>query len=121
MRHKGEQREAPLDLPRRCVRFWNRGLVREVEKCVRRFKFWPSIRKSYEEQGEIFFKCRRYEKQTKSEQRKIDRLIHRAGEAYANALREYLLTETSWETVCQQWYVSDRTLQRCVRRFFEAW
>ncbi len=88
---------------------------------MRRFKFWPSIRKSYEEQGEIFFKCRRYEYQTKAEREKIDRLIHQEGKEYATALREYLIKGTDWEDVCQRWYVSDRTLQRCVRKFFEAW
>ncbi len=110
-----------MGLPCRYVRFWDQGLVGEVEKRVRRFKFWPSIRKSYEEQGEIFFKCRRYERLARAEREKIDRLIHQAGEEYANALREYLLTDTSWAEVCRRWYVSDRTLQRCVRRFFEAW
>lgn len=86
-----------------------------------KFKFRPGIRKSYDEQGEIFFRCRRYASQGKTVRRRVDEMIHRAGGEYANALREYLLTNAGWVEVCQKWYISDRTLQRIVRRFFELW
>lgn len=88
---------------------------------MRRFKFWPSVKKNYEEQGEIFFTCRRYGRLRLEEKQKVDRLICQAGEEYANALREYLLTDRECQAVCRRWYIAENTLRRCVRRFYEAW
>lgn len=86
-----------------------------------RFKYRRGIRRSYVEQGRIFFACRNYGKLSRREQQQIEALIHQVGGEYANALREYLLTDAGWVEVCQKWYISDRTLQRVVKRFYEFW
>ncbi len=86
-----------------------------------RFKYRKKIRRSYIEQGTVFFTCRRYDKLDRGEREKIDALIYRAGGEYANPLRAYLLTDAGWTEVCQKYYISDATLYRAVRRFYESW
>lgn len=88
---------------------------------MRRFRFWPSVKKSYEEQGEIFFACRRYGTLPQEKQKRIDGLILKAGGEYADALREYLLTNKELQAVCRQRYISENTLRRRAMKFFELW
>lgn len=91
------------------------------QRTVVGFRFWPSVKRDYADQGAIFFACRRYAKLSRREQQRIDELIDQAGGEYADALREYLLTTAGWQVVCRRWYVSENTLRRCVRRFYEMW
>ena len=86
-----------------------------------RFRYMPSIRKSYTEQGAIFFACQTYKQQSGNVRKKIDKLIEEAGGEYAAALRAYLCTRASWEQVVIQYYVSASTLDRARRQFYELW
>ena len=88
---------------------------------ARKFKYLPSVSKSYPEQGMIFFVCQTYSRQTPEMQSKIDRLCREAGGEYADALRAYLCTPASWEAVTTEYFVSPSTLDRVRRRFFELW
>lgn len=81
----------------------------------------PSVKKSYEEQGEIFFLCRNYSRQSKAIQGKIDRLCETAGGEYAGALKRYMTTADSWERVVMEEHISDATLTRCRKRFYDSW
>lgn len=88
---------------------------------IRRFKLLPSVHRSYEEQGEIFFLCRNYAHQPRAVQRKIDRLCTEAAGEYAGALRRYLTTGDSWQAVVMEEHISEGTLQRCRKKFYESW
>ncbi len=88
---------------------------------MRKFKPLPSVNKSYEEQGEIFFLCRNYARQSKDIREKIDRLCQRAGGEYAGALKRYLTTGESWERVVVEEHISEGTLHRCRKKFYELW
>lgn len=88
---------------------------------MNKFRFLPSVRKSYEQQGEIFFACRNYARQPAEVRNKIDRLTAEAGGEHAQALRAYLTTRASWERVTMEYHVSAATLDRIRRRFYELW
>lgn len=91
------------------------------EDVATRFKYLPSVHKSYAEQGKIFFDCQNYAGQPEEMREKIDRLILEAGGEHAGALRAYLCTRASWERVTMEHFVSGATLDRIRRRFFELW
>ncbi len=86
-----------------------------------RFKYLPSVHKSYAEQGKIFFDCQNYDREQREVREKIDRLILEAGGEHEKALRAYLCTRASWERVTMDYFVSSATLDRIRRRFFELW
>lgn len=86
-----------------------------------RFKFLPSVRKSYAQQGNIFFCCQTYAMQPEDIREKIDRLIAQAGGEYSEALRCYLCTRSSWERVTMNYALSAATLDRARRKFYELW
>lgn len=86
-----------------------------------RFKYLPSVHKSYAEQGKIFFDCQNYAGQPAELREKIDRLILEAGGEHAGALRAYLCTRASWERVTMEHFISSSTLDRIRRRFYELW
>ncbi len=86
-----------------------------------KFKLLGSVRKSYEEQGEIFFTCRRYEYQSERTKRKIRDLCRRAGGEYSAALFAYLTTRASWQEVADQYHISSKTLDRARQKFYEMW
>lgn len=88
---------------------------------VKRFKRLKSVRKSYEEQGRIYFTCATYGSQPESVRRRIDRLCESVGGEYAPALRCFLTTGADWITVCRIYNISSATLERLRRAFFEAW
>lgn len=88
---------------------------------MRRFKVLRSVRKSWEEQGYIFFCCRTYGRQPQKVRQKIDRLCASAGGEYATALKAYLTTDADWIWICRKYAISESTLDRIRRRFFESW
>lgn len=87
----------------------------------REFKRLRSVNKSYDEQGAIFFACRNFATQSKKTQDKIRRLCAAAGPEYAQALLAYLTTDISWERTCMEYGLSQETLTRLRRRFYDAW
>lgn len=88
---------------------------------MRGFRYLRSVRKTYNEQGMIYFACVNYARLTPGTRRKIDRLCERAGGEYAPALKEYLTTEADWRYICDKHHFSDKTLERVRRKFYEAW
>lgn len=85
------------------------------------FKRLRSVAKSYNEQGLIFFTCSNYRRQPEWMRKKIDGLCERVGGEYAPALKEFLTTDADWRYVCRKHHISDRTLERARKRFYEAW
>ncbi len=85
------------------------------------FRRLRSVHKSYNEQGLIYFTCQTYRRQPERVRRRIDRLCESAGGEYAPALKEFLTTGADWRYVCMAHNVSDRTLERARRRFYELW
>lgn len=88
---------------------------------MRKFKMLPSVKKSYEEQGEIFFACRNFARQDERVREKIVTLCREAAGEYAPALFAYLTTGDSWQEVTMRHNISDRTLDRCRWKFYSAW
>lgn len=85
------------------------------------FKRLRSVNKTYDQQGEIFFCCRNYARQTERVQRKIRKLCEYAGREYAPALFVYLTTDISWQRTVMDYGISEETLLRARRRFYDAW
>lgn len=88
---------------------------------VQKFKMLSSVKKSYEQQGEIFFCCRNYAHQPPSVRRKIDGLCRRAGGEYRDALFAYLTTDISWKRATMEYHLSAMTLNRIRKQFYELW
>lgn len=88
---------------------------------MQKFKMLSSVEKSYEEQGEIFFLCRNFEKQERKIRERIQRLCKEAAGEYAPALLCYLTTSASWQQVTREYAISDSTLNRCRRDFYARW
>lgn len=85
------------------------------------FKRLRGVSKSYDEQGQIFFACRNFASQPKKMQEKIRRLCDKAGGEYREALFRFLTTNISWQRTCMEFYISEATLCRIRRRFYELW
>ena len=85
------------------------------------FKYLRSVRKSYDEQGYIYYTCKTYGRQPPWIKAKIDRLCESAGGEYAPALKEFLTTDADWIWVCRVHSISSATLERIRRRFYESW
>lgn len=75
-------------------------------------------------QGLIFFTCLDYKRQPKKIRDKIDRLCDKCGGGYSAALKD-LVTTPPWEmgvTCCaMRHHVSESTLYRIRKAFYEAW
>ena len=84
---------------------------------MKRFRYLKSVRKSYEEQGQIYFVCATYRKQPRAVQDRIERLCRRVGGDYAPALMCYLTTGADWISVCDRYHLSGATLERLRRAF----
>ena len=53
--------------------------------------------------------------------RRIDELCERAGGEYAPALKAYMTTDADWLWICDQYHVSESTLARVRKKFYELW
>lgn len=88
---------------------------------MKRFRYLKSVRKTYEEQGAIYFLCATYRRQPKAVRERIERLCERVGGDLAPALLCYLTTGADWISVCDRFNISSATLERLRRAFYEAW
>jgi hypothetical protein len=88
---------------------------------MRKFRYLRSVKRSYLEQGRIFFSCANYARLPAAERRRIDALISRIGEEYAPALRALMVDGMPWQRVCTDYALSPKTLERVRRRFYESW
>lgn len=84
-----------------------------------RFRYVKSSRLSYKRQGLVWFQCQNYKRLSKREQEKIRRAAERAGGEHAAAILDYMTTDASWRWVCVNHFISDATLQRIRKKFYE--
>jgi hypothetical protein len=87
----------------------------------KKFKLLRSVKKSYEEQGYIFFCCRNYGQQPQKLQARIDKLCEQAGGEHAAALKAMLCSAISSVAVCDAYHLSEATLNRVRNRFYSLW
>lgn len=87
------------------------------------YRYKRSIERSYEEQGYIYFLSRRYERLGPWKQERIDRHCREiAGgeESYERGLRAFVLEGEGETAVCMKYNLSESTLRRLVKRYYEA-
>lgn len=85
------------------------------------FKKLRSVALPEEEQGYIYFTCMTYDRQPPGVRQKIDRLCGSCGGEYADALRALMCDGESITALSMRHYVSESTLLRARRRFYESW
>ncbi len=83
------------------------------------FRVSKKCSKSYNEQGYIYFLSKQYNNLPLIQQMDIDEHCKNVGKAYAEALKEYVTTDISATAVCIKHYVSESTLRRIVRRYYD--
>lgn len=83
------------------------------------FRFKKSMDVSYARQGYIYFASRNYEQLSPSQQKKIADLCLKAGGEYHAALFEFVTTDVGATAVCMRHHLSQSTLERAVRRYYE--
>ncbi len=72
-------------------------------------------------QGKIFYTCQNYAREPERVQAKIRRLCKEAGGDYADELFLFLTTDISWQRITTDYFISEATLCRIRRRFYELW
>ena len=85
------------------------------------FKKLRGVNVSRTRQGVIRFACLTYAEQPKKMRDKIDRLLRQCGGPYAAALREVMCSEDSITAIALRHYVSESTLYRLRKEFYESW
>lgn len=85
-----------------------------------RFRFKRGIPVDYEQQGYIYFTSRRFRDLPKKQQEKILSLCREAGGEHAEALFEFVTTDSGAVEVCDRFYISESTLERVVRKYYLA-
>lgn len=88
---------------------------------AKRFVWLRSIKKSYAEQGKIFFQCLNYKNEPRATKEKIDRLCREVGGEYEKALKEYLTDNADMQYISTRYYLSVATLDRLRKAFYEKW
>jgi len=89
-----------------------------------KFKYMPSLKQSYERQGEIFFTCRNYKHLAHAEKVRIDLICAECakGDSYKRrAIFAFMTTGASWRECCMKYHISDSTLERLRKEFFRLW
>lgn len=84
------------------------------------FRYKRGIRVSYKRQGLIYFTLQNYRALPKEKQEKLRRLCAEAAGEYAKALWDYLTTDKGYVGVSIEHNLSQATLFRCVKRFYES-
>ena len=84
------------------------------------FRYKRGIRVSYKRQGMIFFTLQNVRALPPAKQEKLRQLCREAGGEYDEALWEYLTSEKGYVGVSIDHNLSQATLFRCVKRFYEA-
>lgn len=85
-----------------------------------RFRFKRGIPVDYDQQGYIYFTSRRYKQLTRKQQEKIRSLCREAGGEHAEALFEFVTTDSGAVEVCARFYISESTLERVVKKYYLA-
>lgn len=84
------------------------------------FRFKSGIKVGYIRQGYIYFVSLLYGELDKERRRVIDSLCRECGGEYWRALREFVTTKTSATKICDEYFLSESTLHRAVRRYYEG-
>lgn len=85
------------------------------------FRKMRGIRKSYIEQGLIYFTCQNYNTCTRREREKIEGICMRAGGADYAALFEVITTRRTIKEIAERHHVSESGLYRMRKKFYEWW
>lgn len=86
------------------------------------FKKLRGVNLPYNQQGLIAFTCRTYSSQPEPVQRKIANLCKNVGgEEYSEALFMVMTSEMSIPRIAMTYYVSEPTLYRLRKKFYEQW
>ncbi len=85
------------------------------------FKKLRGVRVPYNKQGLIFFTCRDYTAQSEQMQKKILNACLEVGADYWQALFDVVTTDESIANIAPRHFVSDSTLYRLRRTFYEQW
>jgi len=83
------------------------------------FRFKKGIEVEYDLQGYIYFTSRRFRKLPKGQQALIRSLVREVAPGYEKALLEFLTTDSSAVAVCMKYHLSESTLERLARRYYE--
>ena len=84
------------------------------------FRYKRGIRVSYKRQGMIYFTLQNFHTLPQGKQEKLRQLCREAAGEYDAALWEYLTTEKGYVGVSMDHNLSQATLFRCVKRFYES-
>ena len=84
------------------------------------FRYKKSIHVPYERQGYIYFVSRAYDELPEWQRGRIRQLCDKAGGEYAAALLEFVTTDTGAVAVCMRHHLSEDTLMRVVKKYYEA-
>ena len=83
------------------------------------FRFMKRINKNYNEQGYIYFLSKKYNELPLMQQVDIDEHCENVGGAYAEALKKYVTTDISATAVCIKHCMSESTLSRLIKRYYD--
>lgn len=85
-----------------------------------RFRYKRGIPVDYEQQGYIYFTSRRFKQLPGKQQEKIRALCREAGGEHADALFEFVTSDSGAVEVCARFYISESTLERAVKKYYLA-
>lgn len=85
-----------------------------------RFRYKRSIPVDYEVQGYIYFASRRFDQLSRAGKEKIRRLCREAGGEHEQALFTFVTTDAGAVEVCSRFFLSESTLERAVKRYYQA-
>ena len=85
------------------------------------FRKLQGVRLPEEKQGLVYFICQSEKSQPKKIREKIQRLCDEVGGSYSAALWDVMCTGKSMTRIAMEHYVSDRTLYRLRKKFYEEW
>lgn len=91
---------------------------------AQKFKYMPSCKMNYVQQGVVFFTCQNFRYLEKEKQDKIRAFCTEIGGGDGmkrQAILTYMTTHISWRACCDRFYISDATLDRLRRRFYALW
>lgn len=89
-----------------------------------KFKYMPSLKQSYERQGDIFFTCRNFKRLCDVDRGRIKAICAECakGDAYKRrAIFDFMTSGASWRECCMKYHISDSTLERLRKKFYELW
>lgn len=84
------------------------------------FRYKKSINVPYDRQGYIYFLSRSYRELPERRQEGIRKLCEECGGEYSQALLEFVTTSAGAAAVCLRHHLSESTLERVVKKYYEA-